>query len=103
MRGNERGIRESAMARISRRKVVGGALAAPFLIGSAGKSFAADAVRIGKAVPNSFAFSTCEIGIDAKVWDTENIDLKVSAFAGDARMQQALTAGAIDVALGSGP
>src|SRR5437764_2380452 len=64
---------------------------------------ALDKVRIGKAVPNSFAFSTAEIGIDAKIWQTENIELAVSAFRGDAQMQQALTAGAVDVALGSGP
>src|SRR5207244_8744477 len=52
---------------------------------------------------NSFAFSTAEIGIDAKIWQQENIELVVSAFRGDAQMQQALTAGAVDVALGSGP
>src|SRR5436853_6946049 len=66
-------------------------------------ALALDKVRIGKAVPNSFAFSTAEIGIDAKIWATENIELAVSAFRGDAQMQQALTAGAVDVALGSGP
>ncbi len=91
------------MHRISRRRVVGGALATPFVMVSARRAFAADTVRIGKAVPNSFAFSTAEIGIDAKIWPTENIELAVSAFRGDAQMQQALTAGAIDVALGSGP
>jgi NitT/TauT family transport system substrate-binding protein len=64
---------------------------------------ALDKVRIGKAVSNSFAFSTVEIGIDAKIWLQENIDLAVSPFRGDAQMQQGLTAGALDVALGSGP
>jgi NitT/TauT family transport system substrate-binding protein len=70
---------------------------------ASGIAHALDKVRIGKAVPNSFAFSTAEIGIDAKIWPQENIDLAVSAFRGDAQMQQALTAGAVDVALGSGP
>src|SRR3954452_19642000 len=68
-----------------------------------GAALALDQVRIGKAVPNSFAFSTAEIGIDAKIWETENIALEVSAFRGDAQMQQALAAGAVDVGLGSGP
>jgi ABC-type nitrate/sulfonate/bicarbonate transport system substrate-binding protein len=68
-----------------------------------GTAFALDQVRLGKAVPNSFAFSTAEIGIDAKIWETENIALEVSAFRGDAQMQQALAAGAVDVGLGSGP
>src|SRR5947209_5254548 len=70
---------------------------------ASGAALALDQVRIGKAVPNSFAFSAAEIGADAKIWQTENIELAVSAFRGDAQMQQALTAGAIDVALGSGP
>jgi len=41
--------------------------------------------------------------MDNKIWDQEGIELAVSAFRGDAQMQQALTAGAIDVAVGSGP
>src|SRR5436309_279401 len=65
--------------------------------------FALDTVRLGKAVPNSFAFSTAEIGIDAKIWQQEGIELDVSAFRGDAQMQQALAAGSLDVAVGSGP
>ncbi len=68
-----------------------------------GAAHALDTVRLGKAVPNSFAFSTAEIGTDAGIWAKEGIELAVSAFRGDAQMQQALTAGAIDVALGSGP
>src|SRR6266705_2266890 len=87
---------------ISRRSVVAGTLAAPLIL-SAREAFALDKVRFGKSVPNSFAFSTAEIGTDAKIWQTENIELAVSAFRGDAQMQQALTAGAVDVALGSGP
>src|SRR3954464_543977 len=70
---------------------------------AATSAHALDKVRIGKAVPNSFAFSTAEIGIDNKIWEQEGIELAVSAFRGDAQMQQALTAGAIDVAVGSGP
>lgn len=84
------------------RSALAATLALSFGLAS-GAALALDTVRIGKAVPNSFAFSTAEIGIDAKIWPTENIDLKVSAFRGDAQMQQALTAGAVDVALGSGP
>jgi len=91
------------MRRISRRGVVGGALATPLVMMSGRRALAADKIRFGKSVPNSFAFSTAEIGIDNKIWDQEGIELAVSAFRGDAQMQQALTAGAIDVALGSGP
>jgi NitT/TauT family transport system substrate-binding protein len=91
------------MSRISRRSVVSCALAAPLVMLSAKRAFALDKLRFGKSVPNSFAFSTAEIGIDNKIWEQEAIELAVSAFRGDAQMQQALTAGAIDVAVGSGP
>jgi NitT/TauT family transport system substrate-binding protein len=84
------------------RAALAAGLATTIMLAS-GAAFALDKVRIGKAVPNSFAFSTAEIGIDANIWQTENIELAVSAFRGDAQMQQALVAGAIDVALGSGP
>src|SRR3954454_17866845 len=91
------------MRRISRRSVVGGALAGPLVMLSGKRAFALDKLRFGKSVPNSFAFSTAEIGTDAKIWEQDGIELAVSAFRGDAQMQQALTAGAVDVAVGSGP
>src|SRR5260370_41181377 len=85
-----------------RRVSLTAALAAVMAFAGGG-AFALDTVRFGKSVPNSFAFSTAEIGIDAKIWPQEGIELGVSAFRGDAQMQQALTAGAVDIGLGSGP
>jgi len=66
-------------------------------------AFAADTVHQGKAVPNSFAFGVAEVGIQAKIFEKEGIDLEVSSFRGDAQMQQALASGAVDVGFGSGP
>ncbi|MEA2990429.1 MAG: NitT/TauT family transport system substrate-binding protein, partial [Alphaproteobacteria bacterium] len=86
----------------SRRVPLVAALATLMML-AGGAASALDKIRFGKSVPNSFAFSTAEIGIDAKIWDEEGIALAVSAFRGDAQMQQALTAGAVDVAVGSGP
>lgn len=83
-----------------------GRMAAAILVSvalSSGAAFALDEVRLGKAVPNSFAFGAAEVGIDAKIWDQEGIALAVSGFRGDAQLQQALIAGSVDVALGSGP
>ena len=77
-------------------------LAAPFALhGTA--ALALDQVRFGKAVPNSFAFGAAEVGIQARIYEQEGIDLQVLSFQGDARVQQALTADGIDVAVGSGP
>jgi ABC-type nitrate/sulfonate/bicarbonate transport system substrate-binding protein len=90
------------MLRIFKQVSLAAALSALLML-SGGAAHALDTVRLGKAVPNSFAFSTAEIGTDAGIWAKEGIELAVSAFRGDAQMQQALTAGAVDVALGSGP
>jgi ABC-type nitrate/sulfonate/bicarbonate transport system substrate-binding protein len=77
-------------------------LAAPIVL-QGGACLALDQVRFGKAVPNSFAFGAAEVGIQAKIFEQEGIDLQVLTFQGDARVQQALTADGIDVAVGSGP
>src|SRR5215475_1929180 len=64
---------------------------------------ALDKVRLGKAVPNSFAFSTAEVGSEAGIFKEEGIEIEVTAFRGDAQLQQGLTAGSLEVGLGSGP
>src|SRR5712672_1057559 len=85
-----------------RRGVVAGMLAALVAL-SGSAAFALDKVRLGKAVPNSFAFGATEVGIEAKIFDKESIEVEVTSFRGDAQMQQALAAGSLDVGLGSGP
>ncbi len=64
---------------------------------------ALDAVRVGKAVPNSFAFGATEVGIEAKTFASEGVEVTATGFRGDAQLQQALAAGSVDVGLGSGP
>jgi ABC-type nitrate/sulfonate/bicarbonate transport system substrate-binding protein len=85
-----------------KRHLIATLLVGPFVL-PGGAALALDQVRLGKAVPNSFAFGAAEVGIEAKIYEREGIDLQVLSFAGDARIQQALTAGGIDVAVGSGP
>jgi NitT/TauT family transport system substrate-binding protein len=79
------------------------AAVAALVLWPAGAAFALDKVRLGKAVPNSFAFSATEVGIDAKIFEKEGIEIEVTSFRGDAQLQQALAAGSLDVGLGSGP
>jgi NitT/TauT family transport system substrate-binding protein len=85
-----------------RRNLIASLLAAPLVL-QGGAGFALDQIRFGKAVPNSFAFGAAEVGVQAKIFEQEGIDLQVLSFQGDARIQQALTADSIDVAVGSGP
>ncbi len=85
---------------IRRRTVVAGLLAATL---ASGPALAQDKLRIGKSVPNSWAFAATDVGVQAGIFKQEGIDLAISSFKGDAQMQAGLTAGAVDVALGSGP
>jgi len=78
-------------------------LLATLALWSASAAFALDKVRLGKAVPNSFAFGATEVGIEAKIFEQEGLEIEVTSFRGDAQLQQALAAGSLDVALGSGP
>ncbi len=64
---------------------------------------AADMLRVGKAVPEAFSFIPLDIGMQTGIFKKYGIDMQETAFAGDAKMQQAMAAGSIDVGLGSGP
>jgi NitT/TauT family transport system substrate-binding protein len=68
-----------------------------------GPALAQDKLRIGKSVPNSWAFAATDVGVQVGIFKQEGIELAISSFKGDAQMQTGLTAGAVDVALGSGP
>jgi len=85
------------------RRSVLAALLAAIALWPGGPALALDQVRLGKAVPNSFAFGAAEVGIEAKIFDVEGIKVEVTSFRGDAQLQQALAAGGVDVGLGSGP
>jgi NitT/TauT family transport system substrate-binding protein len=64
---------------------------------------AADTIRVGKAAATTFAFAPIEIGTAQGIWAKHGLEVTSISFAGDARMQQAMVANAIDVSLGSGP
>jgi ABC-type nitrate/sulfonate/bicarbonate transport system substrate-binding protein len=70
---------------------------------ASGSAFALDQVRVGKAVANSFAFGATEVGIEAKTFEQEGLEIVATSFRGDAQLQQALAAGGVDIGLGSGP
>jgi ABC-type nitrate/sulfonate/bicarbonate transport system substrate-binding protein len=77
-----------------------------FLAGAAlatGSACAQTTLHVGKAQPNQFAFVPVDIGIEIGAFAKRGLAIEISAFGGDARMIQALTAGGIDIALGGGP
>jgi NitT/TauT family transport system substrate-binding protein len=67
------------------------------------QSATADTLRVGKAGREAFSFVPADVGARSGLFKKHNLDLEISSFGGDARIQQAMAADAIDVALGSGP
>ncbi len=64
---------------------------------------AAEKLRVGKAVPFAWTFTPLDVGIQSGQFARQGLDIEASAFGGDAKLQQALTADGIDVGIGSGP
>jgi NitT/TauT family transport system substrate-binding protein len=64
---------------------------------------AAEKLRVGKAVPEAFSFVPVDIGMRQGIFAKHGLDIESIAFAGDARMQQAMASDSLDIALGSGP
>jgi ABC-type nitrate/sulfonate/bicarbonate transport system substrate-binding protein len=90
-----------AMNRISRRTLVAGV---PLLLATqAMPARAAEKLRVSKAVPFAWTFTPLDVGMQMGLFAKEGLDIEASASAGDAKMQQAITAGSIDIGIGSGP
>ena len=64
---------------------------------------AAETLRVGKAVPEAFSFTPLDVGMRKGFFKDNGLDIVETAFAGDAKLQQAMASDSIDIALGSGP
>ena len=64
---------------------------------------AAEKLRVGKAVPEAFSFVPLDVGVRKGFFAKNGLQIESIAFAGDARMQQAMASDSLDIALGSGP
>ena len=69
----------------------------------AAPALAAEPLRVAKAVPEAFSFTPLDIGIRKGLFAKNGVEVEASAFAGDAKLQQAMTANSIDMGIGSGP
>jgi ABC-type nitrate/sulfonate/bicarbonate transport system substrate-binding protein len=77
---------------------------APFMaVALAPAAVAAETVRVGKAVPFAWTFTPIDVGIEVGIFTKQDLELQVTGFAGDARLQQGLVSDSIDLGLGSGP
>ncbi|HLH91534.1 MAG TPA: ABC transporter substrate-binding protein [Xanthobacteraceae bacterium] len=63
----------------------------------------AETLRVGKAGREAFSFVPLDVGVRTGIFKQRGLDIQIANFAGDAKLQQAMAADAIDIALGSGP
>jgi ABC-type nitrate/sulfonate/bicarbonate transport system substrate-binding protein len=86
------------------RRVAAGLLAAALAILAVATdgAEAADKLRVGKAFPNPMVFVPADVGVAAGIFAKHGIEAEISGFGGEGRMIQAMTAGALDIGLGSG-
>jgi ABC-type nitrate/sulfonate/bicarbonate transport system substrate-binding protein len=69
----------------------------------ASSAVAEERLRVGRAVPQAFSFVPVDVGMQHGIFRKHGLEIESTAFAGDAKMQQAMAADSIDIALGSGP
>jgi NitT/TauT family transport system substrate-binding protein len=75
-------------------------------LGASGQPAQAQAltkVRIGKPQAATFPFLPVDVGIATGIFKKHGLEVESSDFAGGPRVQQAITANALDIAIGSGP
>jgi NitT/TauT family transport system substrate-binding protein len=66
-------------------------------------SLAAESLRVAKVVPFAWSFTPLDIGIQSGIFARHGLDIEASASTGDAKLQQLLASGSIDIGIGSGP
>ncbi len=88
------------------RVSIGLILIALFAAGAASRPAQAQAltkVRIGKPQAATFPFVPVDVGIATSIFKKHGLEVESIDFAGGPRVQQAITANAVDIAIGSGP
>ena len=60
-------------------------------------------IRVGNAGREAFSFVPANVGKETGIFEKHGLDLEIAGFGGDAKLQQAMAADAVDIGLGSGP
>jgi NitT/TauT family transport system substrate-binding protein len=96
---------EEAMRRFFRASFTSGLtfIAVFLLAASLTSANAAEKLRVAKVVPFAWSFTPLDIGTETGIFAKHGLDIEASASAGDAKLQQLLTSGSIDIGIGSGP
>lgn len=62
---------------------------------------AADKLRVGKSIGAAFTYVPLDVGVSHGFFQKEGLDIEIYNFGGAARQTQAMTAGSVDIGLGS--
>lgn len=73
------------------------------LVAGAPNAHALDKVHAGNPSDIAWAFVPLDVGVAEGIFAKYNLDVDVTSFGGDQKMQQGLAAGSIDFGLGGGP
>jgi ABC-type nitrate/sulfonate/bicarbonate transport system substrate-binding protein len=85
------------------RTIAAAVLVALGVLSAHAPASAAEPLRVGKGFPSLFQFTPLDVGVQEGIFKKHGLDVEISAFAGDAKLQQAFAAGAVDLGIGSGP
>jgi ABC-type nitrate/sulfonate/bicarbonate transport system substrate-binding protein len=79
-----------------------GVAAAAFCLVAALSPASAEKLRVGKVVAQNFGFVPVNVAVQAGIYQKLGLDIDEFDFGGGAKQQQAMVAGAIDIAIGGG-
>jgi ABC-type nitrate/sulfonate/bicarbonate transport system substrate-binding protein len=85
------------------RPLFSAAFLVAFLLGSLGNAHALTKVHAGKAVAVAWSFIPLDVGVKEGIFAKYGLDVDITSFEGDAKLQQGLASGSIDFGVGSGP
>jgi len=96
-------VREDPMVYVMSRRAALAALAGSWVAWSAPAARAANKLRVGKAVAENWGNVPLDIGMQFGLFEKQGLEIEELIFAGGAKLAQAVTAGAVDIALSGGP
>jgi NitT/TauT family transport system substrate-binding protein len=85
------------------RRIAVAALAAIAAMIAAPSSGTAETLRVGKAGRDAFSFVPVDVGAEVGIFKKHGLDVDISSFGGEAKLQQGMAADSVDIALSSGP
>jgi ABC-type nitrate/sulfonate/bicarbonate transport system substrate-binding protein len=89
--------------RVNRAVSLLAATLAGILAATPAPALASETLRVGKAVPEAYSCVPLDVGIREGLFKESGVAIDEMAFAGDAKMQQAMASDSLDIGLGSGP